>query len=426
MIIYKAELEIADLIKNSTSASLIADIEISEPFPEEICQKALASMKVNTATPKTGDLYPVKSVFCSSNWNNNDDVFLVEEVWDARKTPVDKPSNIEHDQSKIIGHMVSQWTVDDAGDFVDDSLNVEDLPEMIHICSGSVIYIAWEHENRKKEVIELIQGIEDGEYSVSMEVLFPKFDYMLEDVEGNRELVIRNKDTAYLTKHLRVYGGTGYYNGYKVGRVLRNLTFSGQAYTTRPANVDSVILESASATINCVDKNEEINLMSDNDKNFEVELAKANTDIAKLEGELAALKQDNQSLTASLGEAEARLEKASACQCDSAQKIEQLEKDNAELSKQVAELELRATAAVRLSQLVDGGVDKARAKEIVAKFVNLNEDQFNTIANVYTEGATQPTEVATASVGPIDFPSKDGNFEDLQKAVSSILSGKQE
>ena len=75
-----------------------------------------------------------------------------------------------------------------------------------------------------------------------MECFFTGFDYGLIDQKtGDYKVLSRNNDTAYLSKHLRAYGGTGEHEGYKIGRVLRNITFSGKGFVDRPANPDSII-----------------------------------------------------------------------------------------------------------------------------------------------------------------------------------------
>ena len=40
---------------------------------------------------------------------------------------------------------------------------------------------------------------------------------------------------------MRSYGGLGEHENYKIGRVLRNITFSGKGFVDRPANQDSII-----------------------------------------------------------------------------------------------------------------------------------------------------------------------------------------
>ncbi len=65
------------------------------------------------------------------------------------------------------------------------------------------------------------------------------FDYGLAGNDGSVKIVSRNKATAFLTKFLKAYGGDGVYQGYKVGRVLRNFRFVGMANVDKPANPKS-------------------------------------------------------------------------------------------------------------------------------------------------------------------------------------------
>ena len=56
-----------------------------------------------------------------------------------------------------------------------------------------------------------------------MEAWFPDFGYGLSDPAiGETKLVQRIENTAFLTKHLKIYGGSGEYQGYKIGRVLKD------------------------------------------------------------------------------------------------------------------------------------------------------------------------------------------------------------
>lgn len=76
-----------------------------------------------------------------------------------------------------------------------------------------------------------------------MECLFSDFDYSVVSPDGEMKVVARNDESAFLTKHLRVYGGKGVYEGYKVGRLLRNIAFSGKGLVNKPANPRSIILQ---------------------------------------------------------------------------------------------------------------------------------------------------------------------------------------
>ena len=75
-----------------------------------------------------------------------------------------------------------------------------------------------------------------------MECIFNVFDYAVESPNGEYHVVARGENTAFLTQHLRAYGGGGVYQDHKVGRLLRNITFSGKGFVANPANPDSFIL----------------------------------------------------------------------------------------------------------------------------------------------------------------------------------------
>jgi hypothetical protein len=188
------------------------------------------------------DLYYVQSILVSSSWNKNDDIFEKSEVWNARNTPEDKPTNLEHDESLIIGHIVSNWPITEDGILIDENTPIDNLPEKYHILTGSVIYKGFSDLSLRERSDRLISEIENGSKYVSMECLFNGFDYGLLDTSTSKYTILsRNEATAHLTKFLRAYGGLGEHENYKIGRVLRNITFTGKGFVDKPANEDSII-----------------------------------------------------------------------------------------------------------------------------------------------------------------------------------------
>lgn len=195
-----------------------------------------------SASINDSDLYYVQSILVSSSWNRNDDIFDKEEVWLAKNTPEDKPTNLEHDENLIIGHITSNWPIDENGNIISDDVKLEDLPEKFHIVTGSVIYRSFSSPELKDRSEKLIQEIEQGNKYVSMECYFKGFDYgLVNKSSGEFKVLERNEDTAFLTRYLRAYGGAGEHEDYKIGRVLRNITFSGKGFVDKPANPDSII-----------------------------------------------------------------------------------------------------------------------------------------------------------------------------------------
>ena len=237
MIIYSQETDdgLAEKISASNSISYASIVEPCDIEQNQIKTKSMAAMN-------DADLYYVQSILVSSSWNRNDDVFDRAEVWAARKTPEHKPTNLEHDENLIIGHITSNWPIDNQGKTIAEDIEVDELPEKFHIVTGSVIYKAYSSPELKERADKLIAEIENGTKYVSMECYFKGFDYGLTDkVTGNYKVLARNDSTAYLTKYLKAYGGQGEHDNYKIGRVLRNITFSGKGFVNKPANPDSII-----------------------------------------------------------------------------------------------------------------------------------------------------------------------------------------
>jgi uncharacterized coiled-coil protein SlyX len=90
----------------------------------------------------------------------------------------------------------------------------------------------------------LIQEIDEGKWAVSMECLFSDFDYSVVNPDGETKVIARDEESSFLTKHLRAYGGEGKWENYKIGRLLRNISFSGKGLVNQPANPRSIILDS--------------------------------------------------------------------------------------------------------------------------------------------------------------------------------------
>lgn len=229
---------LCDIIRANAS---ITYASVVEPCTNQGIVNSLKHIK-SIASLNDQDLYYVQSILVTSNWNKNDDIFDSKEVWLARNTPEDKPTNLEHDESVIIGHITSNWPITEDGILIDENTPLENLPEKFHILTGSVIYRAYSKPELKERSETLIAEIEHGTKYVSMECLFKGFDYgLLNKSTGEYKILSRNNDTAYLTKYLRAYGGLGEHQDYKIGRVLKNITFSGKGFVNKPANPESII-----------------------------------------------------------------------------------------------------------------------------------------------------------------------------------------
>jgi hypothetical protein len=245
--VYQAEIDagVADRVRASAAYAYAVPLTGQ---PAEVSEKALARLKSlrpewTVASEGDFDLHPLKTVLVSVGWNLNDDVFDPLEVWTARHTPAHKPLNFEHDCARIVGHMTDDWVVDADGNVLPEAVAADKLPAKFHVVTAAVLYKSWSKPDLQEVMDRTLAEIEKGEWFVSMECLFKGFDYAVQGTDGSTRTVARSAETAYLTKHLRVYGGTGRYGEYRVGRLLRNVHFSGKGLVRKPANPESIILQ---------------------------------------------------------------------------------------------------------------------------------------------------------------------------------------
>lgn len=200
------------------------------------------------------DLLFMRSILVSTGENKNDDVFIPQEMWPARATPILKPVDWEHNtgreltheeqiqnpgkvvvDNQTIGVMYNTYTIDEHGATIDEAKASADnfqIPDKFHIVDEAVIW--------KGIYPSIAKRVEDGAAAgtlfVSMEAWFTDYNYLV----GNK-VIARNEETAFLDTSLRANGGTGSYGNNRVRRVLRNITFGGKGIVARPANEPSVI-----------------------------------------------------------------------------------------------------------------------------------------------------------------------------------------
>lgn len=433
-IIFKAEAGVDGLpekILDSLSISYATQLEPWTPSERESLQKqALASAMAESTSVRgltkgslyDSDLFFTKSILVSTNWNKNDDVFSPVEVWASRHTPSHKPTNIEHDEHRLVGHITETWALDSDGNLIPDNAMADELPEFYHIANGAVIYTNWQDDKLVEQTQKLIADIQAGKKFVSMEAIFTNFDYAVVTPENSSHVVARTQDTAFLTKHLRCYGGTGEFEGCKLGRILKNITFSGKGYVDRPANPHSIIFQDGNlfnhtaassenpfskesgVSFSCSSissKNEsEKSLMSDtqldllksqNDEFKQTiaglqakveEMTKASSEagIKKLESQIEALSAKLEAAEKERDEAKAEIKTLSSEKDEISEQLTKANEAKETLEKEVSEAKEAQVKANRISHLVDGGVNKDIAEAKVEVFANLNDEQFNVVA----------------------------------------------
>jgi uncharacterized coiled-coil protein SlyX len=242
---------------------------------------------------------------------------------------------------------------------------------------------------------KIIAEIEEGKWFVSMECLFPAFDYALQTAEGQTKIIERNEASAFLTKHLRAYGGEGTYENYRIGRLLRNLAFSGKGLVSKPANPRSIILdkseyfdESKSQTLT-ISSVKEMN-MSDHDKQIEdlrAELAEAKAANEALKEQVVAEQQAEveakiASLEATIAEQAATIEANTATIAEQAEAIKNGEKDMKEKMDELREMKKKEGMMKRKAQLEEAGLDAEEAAATVESFDGVNDEAFEAVVAV--------------------------------------------
>lgn len=396
--IFPDEIE-AGLEKAISNNIATCDVNLRINISEDIFKIARASLDVNSF-----GLYRLPSILASVGWNKNTDVFLPEELWNARNSPVNKPVNMMHKESHIIGHTIASYVVTQDGNL----WTGDTCPTMpFDIIDDSVIYTTYEEQDNLEKIQKLIAEIEEGKWFVSMECLFPNFDYSLKHSDGTEEIVSRNQETAFLTKYLKVYGGPGKFQGKAIGRVLRNFVFSGKGVVDNPANDRSIILNTKQLeTIKSGEEMEELETkLAEATKNHETAVAnlnEANASNEELKETVATLQSTVESLTKEV----ASLKEALDTEVSKAQTlIEELNSSKAELNSSKAEV-LKISRAIKL---VKAGLED-RSEEILNKFSSVSEEVFDEFVALAKKAECK------------EEPAKDKKAEEMTKETCSEAS----
>lgn len=394
--IFKAEIQdgLRDKIISNLSISSTCDLEICDPFLIKNTLRTTAENKNQV------DLHYLKSILVTTGWNKNDDVFDKAEVWIAKSTPSDKPFNYEHDQSQIIGHITGCKVIADDGSDIIEELPIDELPSKFHILTSAVLYKFWEDPKKQEMMNNIIEGIANKQWFVSMEAIFTNFDYAIDDGSSSK-VVARNEKTAFLTKHLRAYGGNGIFNNVKIGRVLKNIVFSGKGLVKKPANPESVIFDETEAFVTSsvynlheTIKSKEI-IMSVEEEKIEKQVVEVAEEVAAA---IPVPPKEETSEDPALKDAEANKwwedkkkmeEEASMYEEDKKKMMAESEAMKKQLNMVVNELnnmKKEKTMSDRASLVMEKlGMNKEEAVSVVASLVALNDESFAIAVNMQSE-----------------------------------------
>lgn len=407
---------IAEVIKTNASISYASAVESCDENTKSKAFKSLASYN-------DSDLYYTQSILVSSSWNKNDDIFDKSEVWLAKNSPEDKPTNLEHDEGTIIGHIVSNYPITEDGILIDENTPIENLPDKYHILTGAVIYRAFTSPELKERSEKLIAEIEGGTKYVSMECFFKGFDYGLIDKStGEFKVLARDNNTAYLSKYLRAYGGLGEHENYKIGRVLRNITFSGKGYVDKPANPDSIIFNKdyfkfleknddftkSGVTISQSNEHSENIIMSEATETVVTDCAEATAAaeaaVAELKTQIETLQSEKNQLVVEHEEAAKKMKKEMEDEMKS--KSEELDTLKTELSAAqttIAGYMKKEKKMIRKAALVESGFESEEIDSLLEKFEEVNDETFAAMTDMLKmkkkkeEKMTKAEETTTSS-----------------------------
>ena len=368
------------------------------------------------------DLYYLNSVLVSAGWNKNDDVFTVQSLWNARHTPVNKQFNFMHDETDIIGHMTKSMVLDHEGNVISDDVAEDALPEKIDIITSAVIYKTWSDPEMRERINNIISEIDNGEWSVSMECVFQDFDYAVVTPEGEEKILARSEESAFLTKHLRAYGGKGEYEGYKIGRLLKSLYFSGKGLVNKPANPRSIIFNKSTnpfnSQANITISNFLTAMEADNMSEPQKQVEQLTTDLENTKAELESVKsdltQEKNDLQAQMNEAIAEKDSVIASLETKVKELEdaiaKMDEDKKKMEEENDDMKKKMKNMKRKAALIEAGADETSANELLAKFDNADDEMFN---NVVALVEKKPAPVETPSEEEEEETEADVDADDL-------------
>lgn len=449
MNIYKAEIldGLGDAIAGVTSLAYETPL-VAVP-DGEFDRAAFASAS------ESSDFYVTRDILVTTGWNLNGDVFEGAETWAARDTCLHKPFNFGHDQNDIIGHIINSYVADADLNPVPVATPVDMLPEKFHVVNDSVIYRGIGGEDRQNLIEQTYAEIRAGEWYVSMECHFTGFDYAVIDEEGRAGLVRRDASSAWLSKHLKAYGGDGGYSDpssgrqYRIGRAFRGISFCGKGLVKRPGNPESLILSIASSfsptpghvvylrsESEVIDENacrepalkEEID-MSDHTAELtalKAELSEAKATIASLNGkEVEKLSEAIADKDAVIAGLQAQVDAARQSISTLTERAEAAEAKLAKANEDVAAMKAATKKSGRMKALCDLGADSETAEKLVAKWDSLDDDAFNETASLLShswKGSKTEEEIKAIASAKVEKEPTMATASDKSEGMQTALA----
>jgi len=228
-----------------TSNSAENRITVVAPLRTETAALSSAAeiLKIPPVELRQPDLQYVTAIFVSSGMNKNGAVFLGSELSKARASIAHKAVDIEHDEKQVIGQITNHCFLDRAGACMDiDKLAKKVAAGELDAMDMDIAVSCIIHKHRFPEVA---QEILEGNWMVSMEAFYRDYDVKVGDL-----IIPRTQATALgydklIGTVVKLKDDDKELGFHLVGRVLRDIVFSGVGIVKKPANERSIILEAA-------------------------------------------------------------------------------------------------------------------------------------------------------------------------------------
>jgi len=229
---------------NTTFANIHIKPVVSEEKDKYLSLASIANLKKflpDIDTDKNIDLLPIAFDACVVNRvNKNGDVINSATAAEMVKNFINKPINIEHDRSRVVGCIL---TASFSKFGTNESLaEVKDLKEPFYITLGGVM---WKIIN--PQLANLIEESNDPssenymKVSASWELGFSEYDLVLLDKNNKNiedgKFVTDEKEKDRLSKNLKAFGGSGKIdnNTYIYRQVIGEVIPLGIGLTSNPA-----------------------------------------------------------------------------------------------------------------------------------------------------------------------------------------------
>src|SRR5574338_27251 len=224
--------------------TVVAPIDVQQ-YVEAAAQEKAAILAF--PDEKQNDLQYIRSILVSAGTNKNGAHFLPSEMMKAHNTIVHKAIDIEHDESRVIGHIYDCAFTFKDGELFDPKKLLAEYQENAQEPDDLDIDIVVAGVIHKLRFPEVADEVGQGLWKVSMECYFKDFD-----IKVGNQIITRQEAQSLgydpndlIGGFVKVVAGTKALGKHLVGRVLRGITFSGMGIVKNPANPHSIILETA-------------------------------------------------------------------------------------------------------------------------------------------------------------------------------------